>query len=112
EVWHGPSGNILVVEGRHILVEEACSGIQSLYSLFTCACLYVLWARRPLVPAVSLLVAAAIASVLANVFRVVATAYLTVACNVNVEEGWRHEAVGLLAFVVTLGLLWSWDYLL
>jgi exosortase len=112
EVWHIPSGNILVVEGRHILVEEACSGIQSLFSLVTCASLYVLWARRPLVPSSLLLVAAVFASILANVSRVVASAYLTVVWNVNVEEGWRHEAVGLLAFVVCLGLLWSWDYFL
>jgi exosortase len=112
EVWHVPTGNVLVVEGRHILVEEACSGIQSLYSLITCACLYALWARRPLVPSVLLLLAAVFASVLANVSRVVVSAYLTVAWKVNVEDGWRHEAVGLLAFVVCLCLLWSWDHFL
>jgi exosortase len=112
EVCHVPTGNVLVVEGRHILVEEACSGIQSLYSLFTCACLYALWARRPFVPSMLLLIAAAIASVLANICRVVATAYLTVAWGVDVEEGWRHEAAGMVAFVVALGLLWSWDHFL
>jgi len=111
-VWHIPSGNVLVVEGRHILVEEACSGIQSLFSLVTCASLYALWARRPLVPSLLLLIAAVFASILANVSRVVASAYLTVAWNVNVEDGWRHEAIGLLAFVVCLALLWSWDHFL
>jgi len=109
DVWHMPTGNVLAVEGRQILVEEACSGIQSLYSLFTCGCLYVLWARRPFVPAVLLLVAAVIASMLANIGRVVASAYLTVACGINVEDGWRHEAVGMVAFVVSLALLGSWD---
>jgi exosortase len=112
EVWHVPTGNVLAVESRRILVEEACSGIQSLYSLITCVCLYVLWAGRPLVPAALLLIAAVIASVLANIGRVVATAYLTVVCGINVEDGWRHEAVGMVAFVVSLGLLWSWDHFL
>jgi len=112
EVWHVPTGNILAVESRRILVEEACSGIQSLYSLITCISLYVLWARRPLVPAVLLLIAAVIASVLANIARVVATAYLTVVGGINVEDGWRHEAVGMVAFVVSLALLWSWDHVL
>lgn len=109
EVWHVPTGNVLVVDGRHLLVEESCSGVQSLYSLFACACLFLLWVGRPLVPALLLLVATLAASLLANVCRVVATAYLTVVWHTNVEDGWRHEAVGLVVFVVTLGLLVSWD---
>lgn len=112
EVAHLPHGNVLAIEGRQVLVEQACSGIQSLYALFACGCLYMLWLRRPVIPAVLFLGATVVAAFVCNVARVVGVVYMVAVWGIDVEQGWRHEAFGLLVFAAALAVLWSLDRLL
>jgi len=94
-----------------LLVEEACSGINSLFSVLACTVFFVLWAGRPRLRAV-LLVGTALAWVLlSNVARVAGVTYLSTARGIDLTEGWRHEAFGLLLFGLTLVMIWSTDRL-
>jgi exosortase len=45
-VMHLREGNVLDLGGRRILVEEACSGIHSLFSTLACAFFWAAWNRR------------------------------------------------------------------
>ncbi len=111
-VYHVMAGNVVEVGGRRLLVEEACSGVNSLFSTLACTLFYVFFVRRPPVRAV-LLLAAAVGWVLAaNVVRVAAIAFLAARWGIDLSEGWRHETLGAGLFVAVLGLVWSTDRLL
>jgi exosortase len=111
-VFHVMEGNVVEVGGRRLLVEEACAGITSLLSVLACTLFFVLLARRPPLRA-SLLILAAVAWVLvANTARVVAVAWLSARWGINLADGWRHDALGMLLFALALVMIWSTDRLL
>lgn len=110
-VFHFRAGNVIEVDGKKLMVEEACSGINSLYSLLSCTLFLVFLTRRGWGRG-SLLIAAAIAWVLAmNVARVTGVVLLETRWGVNVSTGWRHEVFGILLFSMAVGLLLSTDQL-
>jgi exosortase len=111
-VLHLRAGNVIEVGGRRLLVEEACSGVNSLLPVLACTLFFVLLVRRPAVRA-ALLVAAGVAWALAaNMVRVVAVACLSTPGGPDLTTGWRHEAVGFGLFAVVLALVVSTDKLL
>jgi exosortase len=109
-VFHVRSGNVIEVDGRKMMVEQACSGINSLYSLLACTLFMIFLTRRGWVRG-ALLVAAAIAWVLsANVARVTGVVLIESRWGVNVSSGWRHEAFGVIVFALAVGLLLCTDH--
>ena len=108
-VYHVMAGNVVEIGGRRLLVEEACSGVNSLFSLLACTLFFVFLVRRPLVHALFLLMATVGWVLVANVARVVTVAYGTIHWSVDLAEGWRHEALGAAVFGVALALVWSTD---
>ena len=111
-LYHVMAGNVVEVGGRRLFVEEACSGVNSLFSVLACTLFFVLLTRRPPVRAALLLAAAAVWVLAANTVRVAGIAYFLARCGVDLTEGWRHEALGFGLFVAVLGLVWSTDRLL
>lgn len=111
-VYHLPTGNVIEVPGRELLIDEACSGIQSLFAILACTLFFVLWVERHPIPAVVLLLSAIFWVVLANVLRVVVIASLLVHGQMDWTAGWRHEALGLVTFILALVLTASTDSLL
>jgi len=75
-VLHARDGNVLNLGSHSILVEEACSGVHSLYSVLACTLFWSAWTRRPLVHALLLLLAALPWVVAGNIVRIVAVATL------------------------------------
>jgi exosortase len=111
-VFHVMAGNVVEVDGRKLLVEEACSGVNSLFSVLACTMFLMFLMRRPVWHCVVLL-AAAIGWVLAaNVARVVGVVLLETRGGIDVTSGWRHDVFGLALFAIAVGLLWSTDQLL
>jgi len=87
-VTHVLEGNTLLLPGKTLLVEEACSGINS-FILCNAFCLFwILWQRRTLgwlwlaMPATSLFV------VLGNVIRITAGTAAYYYWQVNLLSGW------------------------
>jgi exosortase len=111
-VYHVMSGNVVEIAGRRLLVEEACAGVNSLFSVLACTLFFVFFTRRPFLRGVLLILATIAWVLLANVARVVAVAYLSSVWGIDVAEGWRHDALGFLLFGVALCLIWSSDRLL
>ena len=111
-VLHAREGNVLDLGGHCILVEEACSGVHSLYSVLACTLFWSGWTRRPVGHALLLLLAAFPWVLAGNVARIVTVATLDGVGGVNLSSGWGHEALGFCLFAAMLGLIWSTDHLL
>jgi len=111
-VTHVQDGNTILLPGKTLLVNEACSGINS-FILCNAFCLFwVLWQRRSswwlllAIPATSLFV------VLGNLIRIAAGAAAYYYWQVDLLSGRLHEAFGLLLLLVYCGLVLSLDQLL
>jgi len=111
-VLHRRAGNVIEVDGRRVLVEQACSGINSLVSLLACTLFVVFLTRRGWAWGAALLAAAVGWVLVANVARVTGVVLADARWGVNLATGWRHEAFGLILFALAVGLLLSTDQLI
>jgi exosortase len=98
-------------ESRY-MVEEACSGVQSLFAITACTLFFALWMREPLGRIVLLMGVGWWWVWVANVVRVIAVTVLNSQWGLPVDKGWGHEALGFVLFAVTLGLIVSSEHLL
>lgn len=111
-VPHVLAGNVVEVSGQRFLVEEACSGVNSLFSVVAATLFLIFLTRRPPLAACLLLVAGIGWVLVANVVRVVLITYSGVVWGVDLGDGWRHTVVGLALFALAMFLVWSTDRLL
>ncbi len=110
-VPHAVSNNVIQLATRELFVAEACSGIQSVFTLTFIATVLVVAYRRsiwltPIYVLISILLAVA-----ANVVRVSAVAVGDVWFSVDLALGWQHELVGYVALIISVLLLLSFDQL-
>ncbi len=110
---HNMAGNVVEIPGaravEQLLVEDACSGINSFFSIAACTVFLVFFYRRHWVHAL-LLIPSAFAWVLAaNVTRVVTITICKVWWGVDLSHGWRHETLGVVVFLLAFGMVWSTD---
>jgi exosortase len=99
-IGHVMEGNVLVLPECRLLVEEACSGINSLFSLLAVTALFVVAVRRPLIWSLLLLASSAAWAGVMNAARVVTVAVAFATQGWNLSSGWPHELLG----VATVGL--------
>jgi exosortase len=97
-------GNILVVAGRQVVVEEACNGLRFLLSLGLLAVM-IAWFRDPK-PWMrwALLASAVPLAIAANALRVASAAWLA-SLNPAYVEGWFHTWSGAAVFLLCLPAL-------
>lgn len=108
-VFHVMDGNVVQVAGRELLVDQACSGIYSLFTLLIGTAFYVLWNKLSVVRATVLLVASVFWVLFGNVVRIVLVVVLSTRWGIDVVSGWKHELLGIAMFVVMLGMVVSTD---
>jgi exosortase len=111
-VFHLTAGHVVEIDGRRLLVDQACSGVNSLFSVMACTLFLIFLAGRPSIRAALLVVAAVVWVLLVNVARVAGVALILARWNVDLSSGWRHDAFGLLLFAGAVGLIASTDQLL
>jgi exosortase len=110
-VFHLREGNLIRLAGRSLLIEEACSGIHSLFAVLAGTIFLALWARRSIVRGL-LLVATAVTWVfLSNILRIVVVVVAAARWQLDLLAGWPHEALGLGVFALALGMTASTDSL-
>ena len=73
-VRHLMEGNVLVLPGHRLFVEEACSGVSSLFTLLSATACLLVFVRRPLLWSALLLAASVFWAGVANTARVVTVA--------------------------------------
>lgn len=111
-VQHVLTGNVVEIAEKRLMVEEACSGIHSLFASLACTIFFVLWARRPIFRSILLVLSAIYWVVICNVGRVVTVTIVEVFTDFNLTEGTPHEILSLVIFACILGLVFSTDRLL
>ena len=111
-VAHVLSGNIIELPHAKLLVEEACSGINSFLLILAVGLFYLCWRRRSWGRILVCLPCALATVVLGNVGRITLGAWLQSRWNLNILSGWRHELVGLALVAGYVGFIWSLDALL
>lgn len=111
-VIHVRAGNVIEIPGRRLFVEEACSGVNSLFSALACTIFYLLWSRRHAFVAGVMLLCVPLWVVAANAGRIAIVAWLRSRWDVAADEGLLHDALGLVVFAVAMLLILSTERLL
>jgi len=100
-------GNIIEIPGMRLLVEEACSGLRSVFAMTTVALLVCMMYRMSVIAKVFLLAIALFLAVFLNTFRVVATGVMSHFYDPKAAEGFFHEFTGILVFIVGLVVIYT-----
>ncbi len=111
-VPHLVQGNVIELADRELFVAEACSGVQSAFTIAFITLLVVAWRRRPLVLIPIYLVIALMWAVLCNTLRVTTIAYAAAYAQVDLSTGFVHDLIGYAALIVAILLTLSTDSLL
>ena len=105
-------GVVLEVGGYPMLVADACSGLNSLYSLFALALVYLHLTGPSRRSRWALVLASVVPiAIAANVVRVLILVLVTVHFGEAAGQGAVHEAAGIAVFVSGLALLLGFDAL-
>lgn len=104
------SGVTLTVGQYQLLVADACSGINSLFSLFALGFVY-LYLQAYSSKFRNLLIVAAIApiAIFANIIRVMTLVLVTYYFGDEAGQGFIHSMAGMVLFVIALALLYFVD---
>jgi len=110
-VFHLREGNVIRLADRRLLIEEACSGIHSLFAVLAATLFLAIWGRRSPLRGLALVTTAVAWVFLGNVLRIVVVVDLAAHWQLDLSTGWPHEALGLAVFALALGLTASSDCL-
>jgi exosortase len=106
-------GVVIYIGPYQLLVEDACSGMNSLIGLIAISLLYVYLARRGGVIYSLVMVACAIPiAIIANIARITVIVLLTEFAGDAVAQGFAHFATGIFLFSVALLLVFLVDTLM
>ncbi len=100
-------GNIIESPGMTLLVEEACSGLRSVFAMATVAMIVPMMYKISIFSRIVLLVLALALAVLLNTFRVVATGLMAHFYDPSAAEGFFHTFTGMIVFIVGLVFIQS-----
>ncbi|WP_417747941.1 exosortase U [Rosistilla oblonga] len=109
---HALLGNVIWAGPQNYFVEEACSGINSLFSLTALVAVALVLSPRPLVHAVLLIFAAAFWASVVNILRVALLVLFNERFQINLLEGTPHTIFGLLLFGFAGAMLVATDQFL
>lgn len=112
QIRHGVEGVALSTAKKQFLVEEACSGI---HSLFSCVCAVVLisviW-RSGLLRILINICQAIVWVIAANALRVFLIVYAFEKYGMELDVGLKHDLLGVLTYGIALSLSLSFDRLM
>ena len=111
-IVHFRSGNVLELSDKSLLVEEACSGIQSLFAVIFVALVIVALKRRRLVHGLLLLPFAFLWAAACNVLRVLTIAVAWTHYDIDLSEGTAHTVLGYVILTLATFLTFSSDQFL
>ncbi len=104
-ILHLRQGTLLEIRSRQLFVDEACSGIDSLYSLIAIGLLMIIWQQKPLVVGLFTLITVPLWAWLGNVLRLLLIVVLLDRWQVDLSEGWPHTVLGLVTFTISSACL-------
>lgn len=106
-------GVTIFVGSYRLLVEDACSGMNSIVGLVAVSLLYIYLLRGSQLRYAALLTASTIPiAVLGNIIRIMTLILLTYFFGDEVAQGFLHQTAGLFLFAIDLLLVFGLDTLL
>ncbi len=105
-VPHMRLANIIEIKGQQLFVEEACSGIASLYALLAAAALLVLVNGRSFLCSMLVIASVPVWAMLGNFLRLLTIALAQEYYQRDLSHGLDHELLGLLTFSLAALGLW------
>lgn len=103
---HLVKGNNLQIEKGELFVDEACSGVDSLYALVSATILLLVFQQKSLLQSLLLLLTVPIWAWAGNVLRITLIAYVFQQWDIDLLRGWQHTLLGLVIFsIVLIGVL-------
>lgn len=109
QIDHLQEGNVLAFPVHKLFVEEACSGVVTLFMIVATAAIMGALLRRTFLHTVMLMLAAAFWAAAANILRIVVIAYGLEVLGIDLVTGWKHDALGLTVFAISVVALISTD---
>ncbi|MCC6933551.1 MAG: exosortase/archaeosortase family protein [Deltaproteobacteria bacterium] len=100
-------GNVIEVPGLTLLVEEACSGMRSVISMLTVACIISYYTNLRFLGFILITAIAAGVAVIFNILRVTITGVLAHFVSPDTATGFFHEFTGMVVFVLGLLIMFS-----
>jgi exosortase len=103
---------VVIYAGQYqFLVEDACSGLNSILGLIAISLLYIYLARRSSWRYAAVLAALTVpVAIVANIIRIILLILLTLWAGDAVAQGFMHFAAGIVLFVIALGLIFLIDF--
>jgi len=106
---HLVQGHVIHIPGQLLLVDEACSGVQSLFATLAMVAVFSVWTRRPLAVTVLLLASTFLWVSVVNVTRIVIIVLVNSQTSWDLSVGWPHAVLAVLLFPLTVSLLLATD---
>jgi exosortase len=106
---HFREGNILQFPGRSFEVQEACSGVQSLFTVLFIAALVVCLKRRSVIHAAALLASGLLVAGIMNIVRVISIAFVWQQFSIDWSAGLSHDVLGYVCLIIASMMLMSGD---
>ncbi|XZE34033.1 exosortase U [Pirellulaceae bacterium SH501] len=103
DAFHIPNvcfGNTIQLVSKHLFVEEACSGVDSIYSLAAVAIFMLLFARAGLIASVVTLLSVPVWATMGNMIRILIIAFFLDLFACDLSSGFQHQFLGALVFFV------------
>jgi exosortase len=98
-------GNVLMLSNATLQVAEACSGIRSLVSLAAVAVIFARFADRRWPARLAIVLSSVPVAVAVNGLRVAVTSVATYYYGPGVAEGFVHESLGWLTFLLAFAMV-------
>lgn len=94
-------GNVIQIADHTLFVEEACSGVTSLYSLIALALIYSVLQRRSLAPSLLLLLVTPLVAINGNILRLLIIVLGFEWLSMDLTHGLPHDIVGISTFLAS-----------
>lgn len=111
-VTHYLRGNVIELPGGTLFIEEACSGVQSLFTVLFLVCLWIVYKRRPLIATPAYLLAGVVWAMAMNVIRITSVALAQEWYDIDLSGGTPHEILGWICLAGAVLMMLSTDRLL
>lgn len=108
-VRHALSGVVIELPSKTFFVEEACSGVQSLFAALSVTIFYSILGRRGVVRTLVLVLFGIGWIIAANALRILMVTVLSTRYDLPIDVGWAHELTGAFVFVLALLMIVSTD---
>jgi len=108
-IMHSVSGVAIRLPEKLFLIDDACSGIHSLFSALTTMLVYAAYRRYGIIRIAVALAQTVFWVLVANSARVFLIVYAFTHWDAGLEDGWRHQVVGFISYLFILLMAISTD---